>query len=119
MHNKKDWQRRVLYSILTLIEGSIKGVCDMSIQSTANHQICKTSPYLRVHMGYKKYSDYSKIYCLDSQRSLFAVQALGKYKIKFTISQYGYSEIMLLSIETALDNVAKDGGKVLLEEIEL
>jgi hypothetical protein len=71
-----------------------------------------------VRAGYKKYSDYSKIYCLDSERSLFAVQAIGKYKIRFTMSQYGYGEIMLLSIETALDNVKKGGGKILLEEIE-
>jgi hypothetical protein len=33
--------------------------------------------------------------------------------------QYNYSEIMLLSLETALDNVEKGGGKVLLEEIKL
>ncbi len=33
--------------------------------------------------------------------------------------QYNYSEIMLLSLETALDNLGKGGGKVLLEEIEL
>ena len=83
----------------------------MNIQATANHRLCKTSPYLKVHVGYKKYSEYSKIYCLDSQRSLFAVRAIGKYKIKFTMSQYGYSEIMLLSIETALDNVAKGAAK--------
>jgi hypothetical protein len=29
------------------------------------------------------------------------------------------SEVMLLSLETALDNLEKGGGKVLLEEIEL
>ena len=73
----------------------------------------------KVRAGYKKYSDLSKICLLDSQRSLFAIQALGKDRIKFTMSQYGYGEIMLLSIETALDNVAKGGGKVLLEEMEL
>ncbi len=33
--------------------------------------------------------------------------------------QYNYSEIMLLSFETALANLEKGGGKVLLEEIEL
>jgi hypothetical protein len=33
--------------------------------------------------------------------------------------QYNYSEIMLLSLDTALDNLKKGGGKVLLEEIEL
>jgi hypothetical protein len=32
--------------------------------------------------------------------------------------QYNYSEVMLLGLETALDNVEKGGGKVLLEEIE-
>ena len=73
----------------------------------------------KVRKGYKKYSDFSKIYCLDSQRSLFAIQALSKNKIKFTMSQYGYSEIMLLRLETALANVEKVGGKVLLEEIGL
>jgi len=35
------------------------------------------------------------------------------------MSQYNYSEIMLFSLKTALDNVEKGGGKVLLEEIEL
>jgi len=73
----------------------------------------------KVRAGYKKYSDFSKIYCLDSQRSLFAIQALGKDKIKFTMLQYGYSEIMLLSIETALYNLKKCGGKILLDEIML
>jgi len=69
-------------------------------------------------VGYKKYNDYAKIYCLDSQRSLLAVQALGKNKIRFTMPQYNYSEVMLLSLETALDNLENGGGKVLLEEIE-
>jgi len=74
---------------------------------------------LKVRIGYKKYGDYAKIYCLDSQRALFAVQAHGKDRIRFTMSQYNYSEIMLFSLKTALDNVEKGGGKVLLEEIEL
>jgi hypothetical protein len=69
--------------------------------------------------GYKKYSDYNKIYCLDSQNCLLAVRALGKDKIRFMMPQYNYSEIMSLSLETALDNLENLGGKVLLEEIEL
>ncbi|MGC2382047.1 MAG: hypothetical protein WA631_02930, partial [Nitrososphaeraceae archaeon] len=40
---------------------------------------------LKVRAGYKKYNDYNKIYFLDPQRSLLAVQALGKYIIRFTI----------------------------------
>jgi hypothetical protein len=74
---------------------------------------------LKVRAGYKRYSDYDKIYCLDSERSLLAVQALGKCKIRFTMPQYNYSEVLLLSLDTALDNLEKGGGKVLLEEIEL
>ena len=69
--------------------------------------------------GYKKYNDYNKIYCLDSQRSLLAIQSLGKRKIRFTMPEYNYSEILLLSLETALTNLKNGGGKVLLEEIEL
>ncbi len=33
--------------------------------------------------------------------------------------QYNYSEILSLSLETALDKLENGGGKVLLEEIEL
>lgn len=40
---------------------------------------------LKVRAGYKKYNDYNKIYCLHSQRSLLAIQALGKRKIRFTM----------------------------------
>jgi hypothetical protein len=69
--------------------------------------------------GYKKYSDHNKIYCLDSQNCLLAVRAHGNGKIRFMMPQYNYSEITLLSIETALDNLKNLGGKVLLEEIEL
>lgn len=69
---------------------------------------------LKVRAGYKKYNDYGKIYCLDSQRSLLAGQGLGKYKIRFMMPQYNYSEILLLSLETALANLKKGGGKVLL-----
>ena len=68
--------------------------------------------------GYKIYNDYNKIYCVGS-KSLLAIQALGKHRIRFTMSEYNYSEILLLSLETALDKVKKGGGKVLLEEIEL
>jgi|tagenome__1003787_1003787.scaffolds.fasta_scaffold19555912_2 hypothetical protein len=91
----------------------------MNAQANKDRCVNKPSPNLKVHAGYKKYNDYNKIYCLDSQNCLLAVQALGKYKIRFTMPQYNYSEIMLLSLETALDNLEKGGGKVLLEEIEL
>jgi hypothetical protein len=72
-----------------------------------------------VRASYKKYNDYNKIYCLDSQRSLLAIQALGIHKIRFTMPEYNYSEILLLSLETALSNLKNGGGKVLLEEIDL
>ena len=91
----------------------------MNAQTTQGPSVNKTKRRLKVRIGYKKYSDYAKIYCLDSQRSLLAVQALGKHKIRFTMPQYNYSEVMPLSLEIALDNVEKGGGKVLLEEIEL
>lgn len=74
---------------------------------------------LKVRTGYKKYNDYNKIYCLDSQNCLLSVQALGKHKIRFTMPEYNYSEVLLLSLETALDKLEKEGGKILLEEIEL
>ena len=64
---------------------------------------------------YKKYSDHNKIYCIDSQNYL-AVRALGNGKMRFMMQQDNYSEIMLLCIETALDNLNDVGGKVLLEE---
>jgi hypothetical protein len=67
-----------------------------------------------VRAGYKKYNDYNKIYSLGSQTSLLAVQALGKDRIRFTIPQYNYSEVTLLSLEAALYNLKKGGGKVLL-----
>jgi hypothetical protein len=91
----------------------------MKVQAAENHRVNNRRRSLTVRKGYKKYSDYSKIYCLDSQRSLFAVKAHGKDRIRFTMSQYNYSEIMLFSLKIALDNVEKGGGKVLLEEIEL
>ena len=69
--------------------------------------------------GYKRYNDYNKIYCLDSQNCLLAVRALGKCKIRFTMPQYNYSEIISLNLESALTNLKNGGGKVLLEEIEL
>ena len=52
-------------------------------------------------------------------RSLLAIQALGNHQIRFTMPEYNYSEILLLSLETALDNLKNGGGKVLLEEVEL
>jgi hypothetical protein len=64
-----------------------------------------------------RYNDYNMIYCLDSQGSLLAVQALGKYKIRFSMPQYNYREVLLLSHETALENL-ENGGEVLLEKIE-
>jgi hypothetical protein len=91
----------------------------MKIQTSEDRVVIRLSPNLKVRAGYKKYNDYNKIYCLDSQRSLLAVQALGKYKIRFTMPQYNYSEILSLSLETALTNLESGGGKVLLEEIEL
>jgi len=91
----------------------------MKAQTTENHCVNKPSPNLKVRTGYKKYNDYNKIYCLDSQNCLLAVQALGKYKIRFTMPQYNYSEIISLSLESALTNLKNGGGKVLLEEIEL
>ena len=90
----------------------------MKVQATQSRSVNKAKRRLKVRIGYKKYSDYAKIYCLDSQRSLLAVQALGKDRIRFTMPQYNYSEVMLLSLETALDNLENGGGKVLLEEIE-
>ena len=51
--------------------------------------------------------------------SLLAIQALDNRQIRFTMPEYNYSEILLLSLETALDNLKNGGGKVLLEEIEL
>jgi hypothetical protein len=91
----------------------------MKAQTREDHCVTKPERSLKVRTGYKKYCDYSKIYCLDSPKSLLAVQALDKHRIRFTMPQYNYSEIMLLSHETALDNADKGGGKVLLEEIEL
>ena len=91
----------------------------MKIQTSEDRVVIRVSPNLKVRAGYKKYNDYNKIYCLDSQNCLLAVQALGKYKIRFTMPQYNYSEILSLSLETALDNLENGGGKVLLEEIEL
>jgi hypothetical protein len=79
----------------------------------------QTKPKLKSARRYKKYNDYNKIYCLGPQRYLLAVQALGKHKILFTMPEYNYSEVLLLNIETALANVKKGGGKVVLEEIEL
>ncbi|MFZ0329453.1 MAG: hypothetical protein WBP64_02985 [Nitrososphaeraceae archaeon] len=67
----------------------------------------------------RRLHDHNKIYCLDSQNCLLSVQALGKYKIRFTMPQYNYSEVLLLSLETALTNLKNGGGKVLLEEIGL
>ena len=55
---------------------------------------------------------------LASARSL-AVRTHGNGKVRFIMPQYNYSEIMLLSIETALDNLKNVCGKGLLEEIEL
>ena len=96
-----------------------KDVCYLQrIKIRRNQSGFDTIINLKGRVGYKKYNDYAKIYCLDSQRSLLAVQALGKNKIRFTMPQYNYSEVMLLSLETALDNLENGGGKVLLEEIE-
>ena len=89
----------------------------MKIQTTQSQPVNKTRRRLKVRAGYKKYNDYSKIYCLDSENCLFAVQAIGKDRIRFTIT-YNYSEVMLLSLDTALNNLKNAGGKVLLEEIE-
>jgi hypothetical protein len=55
---------------------------------------------------------------LARARSL-AVRTRGNGKVRFIMPQYNYSEIMLLSIETALGNLKNVGGKVLLEDIEL
>jgi hypothetical protein len=73
----------------------------MKAQTREDHCVTKPERSLKVRTGYKKYNDYNKIYCLDSQNCLLAVQAFGKYKIRFTMPQYNYSEIMLLSLETA------------------
>lgn len=97
-----------------------KGVC--YLQSTkihGNQSGIEPIINLKVRVGYKKYSDYAKIYCLDSQRSLLAVQAIGKDTIRFTMPEHNYSEMIQLSLETALGNLEKGGGKVLLEEIDL
>ena len=90
----------------------------MKAQTRKDHCVTKPERSLKVRTGYKKYGDYSKIYRLDSPKSLLAGQALGKHRIRFTMPQYNYSEIMLLSHKTALDNVDR-GGKVLLEESDL
>ncbi len=89
------------------------------VQIHRNLYVNRDITNLKVRAGYKKYNDYNKIYCLDSQNCLLAVQGLGKYKIRFTMPQYNYSEILSLSLETALTNLESGGGKVLLEEIEL
>jgi hypothetical protein len=65
---------------------------------------------------YKDYNDYYKINYLDSENCLLAIGALGNGKMRFMMQQDNYSEIMLLCIETALDNLKDVGGKVLLEE---
>jgi hypothetical protein len=91
----------------------------MKVQTNEDRVVNKPRPNLKVRAGYRKYNDYNKIYCLDSQNCLLAVRALGKYKIRFTIPQYNYSEVLLLSLETALANLESGGGKVLLEKIEL
>ena len=65
---------------------------------------------------YKEYNDYYKINCLDSENCILAIRALGNGKMRFMMQQDNYSEIMLLCIETALDNLKDVGGKVLLEE---
>jgi hypothetical protein len=59
-----------------------------------------------------------KIHCLYSQNCLLAVQALGKFKLRFTMPHYIYSEILLLTLETSLTNLKNGGGKVLLVEVE-
>ncbi|HZI71307.1 MAG TPA: hypothetical protein VFD60_09110 [Nitrososphaeraceae archaeon] len=91
----------------------------MKVRAAENPSVNKPRRSVKVRIGYKRYSNYSKIYCLDSQTSLFTVQAHGKYRTRFTMPQYNYSEIMLFNLETALENVESGGGKVLLEEIEL
>jgi hypothetical protein len=118
LYDKKDWQRCVSYPVGMRIDDSVKDAA-MCVQANENHRVSKTSPKLKVRIGYKRYNDYSKIYCLDFERSLLAVQALGKDRIRFTMPQYNYSEIMLLSLETALANIKNGGGRVLLEKIEL
>ncbi|HEY7079193.1 MAG TPA: hypothetical protein VH500_05795 [Nitrososphaeraceae archaeon] len=83
----------------------------MKIQATQSQSVNNAQRGLKVRIGYKKYIGYSKIYCLNSQ-SLLGVQMLGKDRIRFTIPQYKYSEVMLLGLETELYNVNK-GGRVL------
>lgn len=90
----------------------------MKVQTSEGRVVNRLSPNLKVRAGYKKYSDYNKIYCLHSQKSLLAIQALGGHKIRFTIPKYNHSEILLLSLKTALSSLKNGGGKVLLEEIE-
>ena len=89
----------------------------MKVQATQSQSVNMARRCLKVRIGYKKYGDYAKIYCLDSQRSLLAVQARDKDRIRFTMAQYNYSEIILLSLETALDNGERDGGKSITQVI--
>ena len=49
-------------------------------------------------LGYKKYSDYNKIYCLDSQNGLLAFRALGNDKIRITTRLMPHYKAKLLLI---------------------
>ena len=85
----------------------------------ARARSCFNQDYSRLRLcalDYKEYNDYYKINCLDSENCLLAIRALGNCKMRFMMQQDNYSEIMLLCIETALDNLKDVGGKVLLEE---
>ena len=75
----------------------------MKVQMHRNCYVSRDITNLKVRAGYKKYNDYNKIYCIDPQNGLLAIQGLSKYKIRFTMPKYNYSEILLLSLETALD----------------
>ena len=78
----------------------------------ARARSCFNQDYSRLRLcapDYKKYSDYYKINCLDSENCLLAIRALGNGKMRFMMQQDNYSE-------TALDNLKDVGGKVVLEE---
>jgi hypothetical protein len=81
----------------------------MRVQASEKPYINTPMPNLKVCAGYKKYNDYDEIYCLDSHNCLLGVLALGKYKIRFTMPQYNFSKVLLLSLETAIANL-KSGG---------
>ena len=81
----------------------------MEVQASEIPYANAPMPNLKVRAGYKKYNHFNKIYCLDSQNCLLAVQALGKFKIRFTMPRYNYSEVLLLSLETVIANL-KSGG---------